>query len=136
MPPPHVMIGAQSNDHSTHLSGLPSRRFYTDPRTFTRVQLLVTEYYGFDVPSNFWDVYNVERVRHYIDALGRDGRCMIHLNQIPAEAAPAHIHAAVAACHAFGRFPIPKDLGVVDFMPPQRESFADFLRARGERLDT
>lgn len=370
MPPPYVMIGAQSNDHSTHLSGVPSRRFYTDPRTFTRVQLLVTEYYGFDVPSNFWDVYNVEaealgqkiiypergipdidrremliaqpsdldrlappdplasgrlpwvlrvnrhyqemtgrlersyftapfslavnirgyenlvqdiylrpefvhrlleflcdevlvpfleavrreagipdlpldgrdawaspplitldmmdeyvvayterlrrrlgpglitrgnwgdaksrdperffaqklrcspgglsvldpdlyevgamrvkdfaqahaaalsagvdakllqdgpaaavveRVRHYIDALGRDGRCMIHLNQIPAEAAPAHIHAAVAACHAFGRFPIPEDLGVVDFMPPQRESFADFLRARGERLDT
>jgi len=77
----------------------------------------------------------VERVRHYIDALGRDGRCMLHLNQIPAETPPAYIHAAVAACHAYGRLPIRDDLCAVDFALPQRESFADFLRARGERLD-
>ena len=364
-----ILIGAQSNDHSTRLAGIPSRRFYTDAATFTRAQLLVTAYYGFDVPSNFWDVYNVEaealgqkiiypergipdidrremlvaqpadldrlvppdpyasgrmpwvlqvnrhyhemtgrlerayftapfslavnvrgyenlvqdiylrpefvhrlmeflcdevlvpfleavrreagnpdlpldgrdawaspplitldmmdeyvvayterlrrrlgpglitrgnwgdaksrdperffaqklrcspgglsvldpdlhalgalrvkefaharaaavtagvdakllqdgpaeavveRVRHYIDLLGRDGRCMLHLNQIPADTPPAHIHAAVAACRAYGRFPIPDDLGGVDFSLPERESFEDFLRERGERLD-
>jgi uroporphyrinogen-III decarboxylase len=365
----HILIGAQSNDHSTHLSGVPSRRFYTDAAIFARVQLLVTAYYGFNVPSNFWDVYNVEaealgqkviypergipdidrremlvaqpsdlnrlvppdpyasgrmpwvlqvnrhfqemtgrlersyftapfslavnvrgyenlvqdiylrpdfvhrlleflcdqvlvpfleavrreagipdlildgrdawaspplitldmmdeyvvayterlrarlgppvitrgnwgdakcrdperffaqklrcspgglsvldpdlfalgarrikefahahaaavtagidakllqdgpaaavveRVRHYIDLLGRDGRCMLHLNQIPADTPPAHIHAAVAACRAFGRLPVSADLSEVDFRPPEREGFDDFLRERGERLD-
>jgi uroporphyrinogen-III decarboxylase len=56
----HLAIGAQSNDHSAHIAGVPSKRFFTDALTFTRVQLLVTEYYRFDVVSNFWDVYNIE----------------------------------------------------------------------------
>ncbi len=55
-----VVIGAQSNDHSAHLAGVSSRRFFTDAHTFVRVQLLVTEYYQLDVISNFWDVYNIE----------------------------------------------------------------------------
>lgn len=57
---PCILVGAQSNDHSAHLAGVSSRQFFTDAYTFTKVQLLVTEYYRFDVPSNFWDVYNVE----------------------------------------------------------------------------
>jgi len=56
----HIVIGAQSNDHSAHLSGISSKRFFTDAHTFARVQLLVSEYYRLDVPINFWDVYNVE----------------------------------------------------------------------------
>ena len=55
-----VLIGAQSNDHSAYLAGVPSKRFFTDADTFAHVQLLVTEYYQFDVLSNFWDVYNIE----------------------------------------------------------------------------
>jgi LmbE family N-acetylglucosaminyl deacetylase len=78
----------------------------------------------------------VERVKLYIDALARDARCMVHLNQIPAETPPDHIHAAVAACHAYGRFPIPEDLNDVHFELPKRESFAEFMRAKGDRIDT
>jgi uroporphyrinogen-III decarboxylase len=55
-----VIIAAQSNDHSARLAGIPSERFYTDAEIFTRVQLLVSEYYGFDAPNNTWDVYNIE----------------------------------------------------------------------------
>ena len=51
----HVVVGAQSNDHSALLAGVPTERFFTDAATFTRVQLLVTEYYELDSPSNFWD---------------------------------------------------------------------------------
>jgi hypothetical protein len=76
-----------------------------------------------------------ERIRLYIDALARDGRCMIHLNQIPAETPSGHIHAAVAACRAYGRLPIPADLKAVRLAVPKRESFAEFLRAKGERID-
>lgn len=56
----HVAVGAQSNDHSAHLAGVSTHRFFTDADTFVRVQLLVTEYYKLDVLSNFWDVYNIE----------------------------------------------------------------------------
>ncbi len=73
----------------------------------------------------------VERIKLYIDTLARGGRCMIHLNQIPSETPPEHIHAAVAACHAYGRQPIPEDLSDVHFEVPRRESFAEFLRVNG-----
>ena len=56
----HVVIGAQSNDHSANLVEISPKRFFTDAITFARVQLLVTEYYGVDAPINFWDVYNIE----------------------------------------------------------------------------
>lgn len=78
----------------------------------------------------------VDRIKFYIDQLARDGRCMIHLNQIPADTPPDHIHAAVAACHCYGRHPIPVDLDQVQFEIPQRESFADFLLAKGESIET
>lgn len=71
----------------------------------------------------------VERIKLYIDKLGRDGRCMIHLNQIPTDTPPDHIHAAVAACHTFGRLPIPENLDEVPFEIPQRESFSEFVRS-------
>ena len=77
----------------------------------------------------------VERIKFYIDKLARGGRCMIHLNQIPAETPPEHIHAAVAACHAYGRLPIPEDLSDVRFEVPKRESFEEFLRIKEERID-
>ena len=44
----HVVIGAQSNDHSARLAGVSSKQFFTDASTLARVQLLVTEYYRFD----------------------------------------------------------------------------------------
>ncbi len=78
----------------------------------------------------------VERIRLYIDKMARDGRCMIHFNQIPAETPPEHIHAAVAACHTYGRHPIPHNLDDVPFDMPKRESFADFMREKGEPIST
>jgi hypothetical protein len=74
----------------------------------------------------------VERIKLYIDKLARDGHCMIHLNQIPADTPPEHIHAAVAACHAYGRLPIAENLDDVPFETPQRESFAEFIRNKDE----
>jgi uroporphyrinogen-III decarboxylase len=78
----------------------------------------------------------VERIKLYIDKMARDGRCMIHLNQIPAETPPEHIHAAVAACHTYGRHPIPESLDDVPFDIPKRESFAEFIRTKRELIST
>ena len=74
----------------------------------------------------------VDRIKRYIDKMARDGRCMIHLNQIPAATPPDHIHAAVAACHIYGRYPIPDNLDDIHFKIPERERFADFIRDKGE----
>ena len=75
----------------------------------------------------------VERIKLYIDKLARDGRCMIHLNQIPAGTPPEHIHAAVAACHTYGKHPIPDNLEDIHFEMPKRESFAEFMRKINDR---
>ena len=77
----------------------------------------------------------VERIKLYLDNMARDGRCLIHLNQIPAETPPEHIHAAVAACHTYGRLPIPENLDDIHFEVPQREGFAEFLRGQGQPID-
>jgi len=78
----------------------------------------------------------VKRIKLYIDKMARDGRCMIHLNQIAAETPPEHIHAAVAACHAYGRLPMPDNLDDVLFDVPKRESFSEFMLAKGESFNT
>lgn len=77
----------------------------------------------------------VDRIKHYIDVLARNGRCAIYLNQIAAETPPEHIHAAVAAGHAYGRFPIPENIGDILFEIPKRESFSEFLEQKGERIE-
>lgn len=76
----------------------------------------------------------VERIKLYIDKLGRDGRCTIHLNQIPAETPPENIHAAVAACRFYGQLPIVDNLDDMPFELPRRESFTEFLHDKGETL--
>jgi len=76
----------------------------------------------------------VERIKLYIDTMARDGRCMIHLNQIAAETSPVHVHAAVAACHAYGRLPIPENIDDVQFQIPRRETFSEFARTKGFTL--
>lgn len=74
----------------------------------------------------------MERIKLYIDAVARDGRGAIYLNQIPAETPPEHIHAAVAACRAYGKFPIPHNMDGVHFEMPKRESFSEFMEEKGE----
>jgi len=72
----------------------------------------------------------IDRIRHYINAMGRDGRCAIYLNHIPGDTPPLHIHTAVAACKTLGRLPIPEDLSTRKVSVPERETFAEFLRLK------
>ena len=77
----------------------------------------------------------VERLKLYIDKMARDGRCMIHLNHIPADTPTEHVHAAVAACHAYGQLPIPENLDDIQFKLPKRKSFLEFMEEKGESID-
>ena len=73
----------------------------------------------------------VERIKSYIENFARDGRCLIHLNQIPLDTPSEHVHAAVAACHTYGRYPIAENLDDVQFEIPEREDFSDFRKKIG-----
>ena len=78
----------------------------------------------------------IERIKQYIDAMARDGRCAIYLNQIPADTPPEHVHAAVAACRTLGKYPIAENLDEIKVEIPERESFAEFLRRESETLES
>mgnify|MGYP001814521409 FL=1 len=73
----------------------------------------------------------VERIKSYIENFARDGRCLIHLNQIPLATPSQHVHAAVAACHTYGRYPIADNLDDVQFEVPEGEDFSDFRKKIG-----
>lgn len=72
----------------------------------------------------------VERIKVYIENFGKDGRCMIHLNQIPGDTPPEHVHAAVAACHTYGRLPLDENLDSVQIEIPSHEDFSDFVKEK------
>jgi hypothetical protein len=61
---------------------------------------------------------------------------MIHLNQIPAQTPPEHIHVAVAACHNYGRYPIADNLDDVAFSLPEQRSFSEFMEEKGIKINT
>ncbi|MDY7076410.1 MAG: uroporphyrinogen decarboxylase family protein [Chloroflexota bacterium] len=58
--PDCVPIYGPLPDHAMYLAGVPSKTFYTQPALFVEAQLLLAEYYGFDLPYVYGDVYNIE----------------------------------------------------------------------------
>ena len=68
----------------------------------------------------------VDNIRRYVTVLGRDHDLSFFLANIPADTPPEHIHAAVAAAHAFGAQPRETDLGEAEMDIPKRESFQDY----------
>jgi len=73
----------------------------------------------------------VERVRSYVQKAHLDGRLTLIINNIPGDAPPEHIHAAVAAAHWYGSYPIAENEETMSFTMPEIEPFADFARRRG-----
>ncbi len=72
----------------------------------------------------------VDLIKRVIDKLGREGRLILFLAQIPAATPPEHIHAAVAAIKAYGRYPIATNLDDVKFTMPEFEPFEVWLKGR------
>ncbi len=68
----------------------------------------------------------VNTVKKYIDTFARDHNLSIFLANVPADTPSEHIHAAVAATHTYGKFPIADNLDDVKFVLPKRESFEEW----------
>jgi len=69
----------------------------------------------------------VGTVKRFIDLFARDHNLIVSMANIPADTPPRHIHAAIAATHTYGRFPIAENLDDVSFQIPQRESFQEYV---------
>ncbi len=51
---------AQMHEFAMRVKGISGRKFYTDAKTLVRGTAEVSRDFGFDVPTLFWDGYNVE----------------------------------------------------------------------------
>jgi len=73
----------------------------------------------------------VNRIKTYIRQAGSRGRLTLIINNVPGDTPVEHIHAAVAAAHLYGKYPLADDLDAVPFELPDVEPFADFARRQG-----
>ncbi len=55
-----LSVTAQITSHTLLLTGTSPRRFFSDPDVFITRHLAVSEYYGLDAPSLYYDMYNIE----------------------------------------------------------------------------
>ena len=68
----------------------------------------------------------VDNIKRIIDAFGRDHNLSILLANVPADAPSEHIHAAVAAIHTYGKFPIADNLDDIELKIPTKKSFKEW----------
>ena len=66
----------------------------------------------------------VEVVKRYVDVLGRKGRFVGFLSNISADTPSDHVHAAIAAFHQYGKYPIADNLDEIEFKMPVVEQYS------------
>ncbi|MGA2112607.1 MAG: uroporphyrinogen decarboxylase family protein [Anaerolineales bacterium] len=74
----------------------------------------------------------VAKVREWIDLLGRDGRLVLFIGNVPADTPPLNVHTALQATHTLGKYPIPADLSSVKFQLPSPQPFDEWLKGQPE----
>jgi hypothetical protein len=74
----------------------------------------------------------INKLREWIDIMGRDGALLISIGNIPANTPPVNIHTAVKATRVLGKYPIKKNLSVLDVLPAEYQSFDKWLKGQPE----
>ena len=72
----------------------------------------------------------VDKVREWIDILGRDGRMLVFIGNVPADTPPINIHTAIHAVRTLGRYPIQADLSAIQVEPPAFQPFDAWLKGQ------
>jgi uroporphyrinogen-III decarboxylase len=73
-----------------------------------------------------------DKVRQWIDIMGRDGKLMFFIANAPMDTPPVNIHTAVHAVRTFGRYPIAGDLNAIRLDPPAFKPFDEWLKGQPE----
>jgi uroporphyrinogen-III decarboxylase len=74
----------------------------------------------------------VAKVREWIDIMGRDGRLLFFIANVPADTPPVNVHTAIQAVRTLGRYPIVADLMRVKVDLPKFEPFDQWLKGQPE----
>ena len=74
----------------------------------------------------------VEKIKEWIDIMGRDGRLVFFIANVPADTPPVNVHTAVHAVHSLGRYPIAADLASTPVKPPSFRPFDEWLKSQPE----
>jgi uroporphyrinogen-III decarboxylase len=74
----------------------------------------------------------VDLVRKWIDIMGRDGRLLFFIGNVPADTPPVNVHTALHAVRTLGRYPIADDLSKVKVDVPKFRPFDEWLKGRPE----
>ncbi len=74
----------------------------------------------------------VDKLRQWIDIMGREGKIAISVGNIPADAPPVNVHTVVVATHVLGRQPIAPDLNKVKVEIPTFRPFDEWLKGQPE----
>ncbi len=69
----------------------------------------------------------VDKIREWIDIMGRDGRLLFYIGNVPADTPPINVQTAVHAVHTLGRYPIVADLSLISIEPPSFQPFDKWL---------
>jgi uroporphyrinogen-III decarboxylase len=74
----------------------------------------------------------VNKLREWIDIMGRDGRMLVFIGNVPADTPPVNIHTAVKAVHMLGKYPIAANLSGISIQPPTFPPFDEWLKGQPE----
>jgi uroporphyrinogen-III decarboxylase len=74
----------------------------------------------------------VAKVREWIDIMGREGRLLMWIGNVPADTPPLNVHTAVKAVHTLGKYPIAADLSSIPIEPPAFQPFDTWLKGQPE----
>jgi uroporphyrinogen-III decarboxylase len=74
----------------------------------------------------------VAKVRQWIDVMGRDGKLMLNIANIPADTSSLNVFVASRAVHTLGRYPIAADLNKVEVKLPAFQPFDEWLKGQPE----
>jgi hypothetical protein len=64
--------------------------------------------------------------------MGRDGRLLFFIGNVPADTPTLNVHTAVHAVRTLGRYPIAGDLSSVEVGTPRFQPFDDWLKGQPE----
>jgi len=74
----------------------------------------------------------VAKIAEWIDIMGRDGRMLVFIGNVPADTPPVNIHTAIKAVRTIGGYPIAADLSSVKVEPPAFQPFDAWLKGQPE----
>jgi len=74
----------------------------------------------------------VDKVREWIDIMGRDGRLVFIIGNVPADTPPVNIHTAIHAVQTLGRYPIAENLSSIRIETPAFQPFDEWLKGQPE----